>query len=305
MIAGFIPPTSGKILLHGNCVNELPPEKREIGMVFQNYALFPHLTVSENVGYGLRLRKWPRKKIASSVMEKLDLVGLADYADRHPAQLSGGQKQRVALARAMAIEPQILLMDEPLTALDKKIRDELRIQLRQFQQDLKITTVFVTHDQVEALTMSDWIVLLNEGRVEQASPPEKLYESPESLFAARFIGENNEFAVKRVAPDLVDFNGFKWRINPKQAIDSSVEDCLAFVRPEQLQFDLSGNNQTDGIVEFIVVEDSLVRYKIRSLVNRDVHIELARTRHSRGASPKIGDKVTVSFDDSAIKLLEF
>jgi ABC-type Fe3+/spermidine/putrescine transport system ATPase subunit len=189
IIAGLTQPTEGSLLLAGHDVTRLAPPYRDIGLVFQNYALFPHKTVAENVGFGLRMRKVPKPEIADRVRRMLGIVGLPGVEERYPHQLSGGQRQRVALARAIVIEPSILLLDEPLSNLDALLRKRMRLELREIQQRLGITTVFVTHDQDEAFEMSDRVALMNAGLVEQIGSPEELYDRPQSRFAAEFIGE--------------------------------------------------------------------------------------------------------------------
>ena len=191
MIAGFDFPDSGRIAIAGQPVEALPVEKREIGMVFQNYALFPNMSVFDNVAFGLSVRGVERGETAQRVGEALELVRLTGLDKRRPHQLSGGQKQRVALARALVTRPRVLLLDEPLSALDKALRLEMEIELRRIQRDVAITTIFVTHDQEEALTMSDRVGILNEGRLMQEGPPHEIYERPESAFVARFLGEAN------------------------------------------------------------------------------------------------------------------
>jgi spermidine/putrescine ABC transporter ATP-binding subunit len=193
LIAGFFPPTSGTIHLNGRDVNELPPFHRDTGMVFQDYALFPHMSVEENVAFGLRMRKAPRREVAGRVARALTLVKLEGLGARRPAQLSGGQQQRVALARAIVIEPSVLLLDEPLSNLDMKLREEMRIEISNIQKAVGITTVFVTHDQGEALVMSDRIAVMNGGRIEQVGPPVEIYERPATRFVAEFIGRTNFF----------------------------------------------------------------------------------------------------------------
>jgi putative spermidine/putrescine transport system ATP-binding protein len=190
-IAGFAQPEEGSVLLHGRDVTELAPNRRDIGMVFQGYALFPHLSVFDNVAYGLRMRKLPRAEIAQRVRRTLDLVKLADFADRRPKQLSGGQQQRVAIARALVIEPKVLLLDEPLSNLDAKLRHEMRLELRRLLKAAHVASIFVTHDQEEAIILSDRIVLMNDGRIEQEGTPQEMYERPRSLFAAAFLGQAN------------------------------------------------------------------------------------------------------------------
>ncbi len=191
LIAGFIEPTAGKIYLGGDDVTALPPQHREIGMVFQDYALFPHLTVFDNIGFGLKERGASKRKIEDRVHELLDLVLLPGIEDRYPAELSGGQAQRIAVARAVAYPPRVLLMDEPLGALDLKLRQTMQIELRRIQQELQITTVFVTHDQAEAMSMSDRIVIMNQGVIEQIGTAETIYNSPATKFIADFVGQIN------------------------------------------------------------------------------------------------------------------
>lgn len=191
MLAGFEQPSSGSIVVDGRDFANVSPSNRNIGVVFQDYALFPHMTVAENVGYALRARRIPRDQQVQKVNATLSLVKLDDYGHRRPSELSGGQRQRVALARALVFDPDLVLMDEPLSALDRQLRDHMQIELKRLHDKLGLTVVFVTHDQVEALTMSDRIVVLNDGLVEQVGTPEDLYHRSESFFVARFIGETN------------------------------------------------------------------------------------------------------------------
>jgi putative spermidine/putrescine transport system ATP-binding protein len=191
MIAGLLDPTEGDILIKGRRVNDVPIHKRNLGLVFQNYALFPHKTVAENVAFGLKYRSVPREEARRRVAEALSLVRLPQLADRYPKELSGGQQQRIALARAIVIEPDVLLLDEPLSALDANLREDMRVELKRIQDRIEVTTVFVTHDQSEALAMSDRIVVMSAGRVEQTGAPEEVYNTPESEFVARFLGASN------------------------------------------------------------------------------------------------------------------
>ncbi|TCR65317.1 ABC transporter ATP-binding protein [Bosea sp. BK604] len=190
-IAGFVSPSHGAIRLNGRDVTEVPPNKRNIGLVFQGYALFPHMSVFDNVAYGLRMRKVPAPEIRERVGRALALVKLERFAERKPRQLSGGQQQRVAIARALVIEPDVLLLDEPLSNLDAKLRHEMRVELRRLLKDMGIASIFVTHDQEEAIVLSDRVVLMNEGRIEQEGTPETMYNRPGSLFAAAFLGQAN------------------------------------------------------------------------------------------------------------------
>jgi putative spermidine/putrescine transport system ATP-binding protein/spermidine/putrescine transport system ATP-binding protein len=191
MIAGLLDPTSGKIAIKGREVNDIPIHKRNLGIVFQNYALFPHKTIAENVGFGLRYRNVPKDEAARRVQEALDLVQLPDVGDRYPSALSGGQQQRIALARAIVIEPDVLLLDEPLSALDANLREDMRVELKRIQHRIGVTSIFVTHDQAEALAMSDQIVVMSDGRVEQVGPPEAVYNAPATEFVANFLGASN------------------------------------------------------------------------------------------------------------------
>jgi putative spermidine/putrescine transport system ATP-binding protein len=191
MLAGFEAPTGGQILLEGKSLSHMPPHQRNIGMVFQNYALFPHMSVAENIGFPLSVRRVTAPDLATRVERALDMVQLAGFGDRRPAQLSGGQQQRVAVARALVFEPKLILMDEPLGALDKQLREQMQLELRRLHQRLAVTMVYVTHDQSEALTMSDRIAVFHRGRIHQLDTPREMYEYPKSAFVARFIGENN------------------------------------------------------------------------------------------------------------------
>lgn len=193
-VAGFIQPDAGQILINGRDYTRLPPNQRDIGLVFQSYALFPHLTVFNNVAFGLRMRRIPKGEVYSRVANALRMVGLEAFADRRPSQLSGGQQQRVALARATVIEPQVLLLDEPLSNLDAGLRVEMRQEIRRLQQQLGITTLYVTHDQVEAMSISDRVVVMNQGEIEQMGKPERIYAAPETVFVADFMGFDNHFS---------------------------------------------------------------------------------------------------------------
>src|SRR6185295_5492660 len=198
MIAGFEKPTAGTITVDGKDITYKPPNQRNVGMVFQSYALFPNMTVADNIGFGLKVRKRPKAAIAKKVAELIDLMSLGGRADRYPWQMSGGQQQRVALARALAIEPEVLLLDEPLSALDAKIRIVLRKEIRAIQRQLGITTVYVTHDQEEALSLSDRVVVMSDGRIEQIGTPFEIYNFPATAFVASFVGTLNAIEAKIV-----------------------------------------------------------------------------------------------------------
>lgn len=201
MLAGFEFPTGGEIRLDGKLLNKVPPHKRDIGMVFQNYALFPHMTVGQNVAYPLQVRKVDAATRVDKVKRALDMVQMGQFADRYPAQLSGGQQQRIALARALVFDPKLVLMDEPLGALDKQLRERMQIELKDLHQRLGVTFVYVTHDQSEALTMSDRVAVFEHGIIQQLAPVDQLYEQPDNQFVAGFIGDNNRFHGVVETPD--------------------------------------------------------------------------------------------------------
>src|SRR5712671_4327098 len=228
MIAGFEQPTAGTISIDGNDITNQPPNRRNIGMVFQSYALFPNMTVADNIGFGLRVRKQPKDKIRKRVDELLGLINLPDKGGRYPYQLSGGQQQRVALARALAIEPQVLLLDEPLSALDAKIRAQLRDQIRRIQLEVGITTLFVTHDQEEALAIADRVGVMRDGRLEQLAPPTEVYSRPATSFVAEFVGLSNRLSGE-VRGGEVTVRGVTLPLVERDVPDGQV---VALVRPE-------------------------------------------------------------------------
>ncbi|MEO6271098.1 MAG: ABC transporter ATP-binding protein [Lautropia sp.] len=237
MIAGFELPSRGDIFIRGKRVTGVPPHKRDIGMVFQNYALFPHLSVAQNVAFGLKMRGVGTAELQTRVRDALETVKLAGMEDRYPKQLSGGQQQRVALARAVVIRPAVLLLDEPLGALDKMLRESMQVELRQMQQRLGITTVFVTHDQEEALTMSDRVAVMRAGKIEQLGPPAELYERPNTAFVASFLGASNFLNgnVVEQAGDavIVDVSGYRFKV-PGATVRAGAPVRLV-VRPEKIR----------------------------------------------------------------------
>ncbi len=237
LIAGFDEPTSGVVEVSGRALNGVPPHKRNIGMVFQNYALFPHMSVADNIAFSLKQRKVPKAEITQRVGEALDVVELTGLERRRPAALSGGQRQRVALARAIVFRPQILLMDEPLAALDKRLREQLQIELKRIHAELGITFVFVTHDQEEALAMSDRIALVHSGRIEQLGSVEEIYERPVTSYAADFIGESNLFegpVVRGAGMARVHAPDAELSIPTHSTLGEATHGAL-LVRPEKLQ----------------------------------------------------------------------
>ena len=239
MLGGFEIPNSGRILLAGKDVTHLPPNKRNVNIVFQDYALFPHMNVARNIAFGLELKGLDSTAIHKRVMELLTLVQLQDYASRLPSELSGGQRQRVALMRALAPDPQVLLLDEPLSALDAKLRQQMQIELKAIQERTGKTFLFVTHDQEEALTMSDQIVVMNNGKVEQMGDPHTLYSRPQSVFVANFIGEANLLRAKVVGADAsstaLTWNGKQVGATPSAHRPKQGDPVFIVVRPEAIQ----------------------------------------------------------------------
>lgn len=277
MLAGFETATHGDILLDGTSINNIPPHKRGIGMVFQNYALFPHMTVAENLSFPLEVRKMGKSEREAKVKRALDMVQMGAFGGRRPAQLSGGQQQRIALARALVFEPELVLMDEPLGALDKQLREHMQFEITRLAHDLGITTVYVTHDQTEALTMSDRVAVFDDGRIQQLDPPDTLYEEPKNSFVAQFIGENNtlEGVVKEITGDkcLVQLDGGDL-IDAKPVNVSQVgERTRVSIRPERVEF--NKERLQDGahtlkaeVLEFIYMGD-IFRTRLRVAGNEE------------------------------------
>ena len=264
MLAGFETPTSGEIYLDGDPISNIPPNKRGIGMVFQNYALFPHMTVKENLMFPLEVRKLPTDDISKKVKNALEMVELQDFGNRMPLQLSGGQQQRVALARALVFEPRLVLMDEPLGALDKNLREQMQYEIKHIHEKIGITVVYVTHDQSEALTMSNRIAVFNDGKIQQISSPDVLYEKPTSAFVAQFIGENNQLKGKVESLDgnncvVVTETGEKihaLKVNVNNVGDKS----LISLRPERVAINSSEkfeNNFDAKVKELIYLGDHI------------------------------------------------
>jgi putative spermidine/putrescine transport system ATP-binding protein len=266
MIAGFERPDAGEIWFGDRMVNAVPPRKRGVGIVFQSYALFPTLTVAENIAFGLRVARWPEPRIRERVEEMVELTKLTGLERRYANQLSGGQQQRVALARALARRPEVLLLDEPLSALDAKIRLRLRAELRKIQQDLGITTVYVTHDQEEALSIADRIAVMRDGRIEQVGAPEEIYATPRTDFVADFIGITNLLACRVIsaADGVLEWEGEKLRARLNGV--SAGQTVTLSVRPEKLTLSAAGAdttlNRLEGVVEVITFLGPVVRVEV-------------------------------------------
>ena len=265
MIAGFEFPTDGEIYLDGNNINDLPPHKRDMSMVFQSYAIFPHLNVFENIAYGLKVKRFSRMEIEERVASVLELVALTGLENRAPNQLSGGQQQRVALARALVMEPKVLLMDEPLSNLDAKLREQMRSEIRRIQQVLGITSVYVTHDQVEAMTISDRIVVMNEGRIDQVGTPSDTYRHPRSRFVADFIGRAN--FIEGVVRSQLDGKVVIEMLGQRLTVDAAGDnyeintDVTVVVRPEMMELN-SASNHVDGTVRRASYLGDVVEYDV-------------------------------------------
>ncbi len=250
IIGGFLEPTSGDVFFEGKRINGLPPYKRNVNTVFQRYALFPHLNVYENIAFGLRVKKLPDKEVVKRVGEMLELVNLKGFEKRSVSRLSGGQQQRVAIARALVNRPKVLLLDEPLGALDLKLRKEMQTELRKIQQALELTFVYVTHDQEEALTMSDTVVVMNNGNIQQIGSPTDIYNEPVNAFVADFIGESN--IINGVMPEdcIAEFSGHRFECVDKGFAKNEKVDVV--IRPEDIKIVPPENAKLTGIVESVV-----------------------------------------------------
>ncbi len=302
MIAGFELPTSGTVVINGRDLTYTPPNKRNVGMVFQSYALFPNMTVAQNVGYGLKIARQPKAEITRRVEEMLSLIQMEGYADRYPYQLSGGQQQRVALARALAIRPQLLLLDEPLSALDAKIRLELRQEIRRIQRRLDITTIYVTHDQEEALSLSDRIVVMSHGVVEQIGTPAEIYNLPATEFVARFVGHINLLPVQLVDPvqGMVQLGEQVVRAGRIVGHVNGRSMQLA-VRPEEVNPGFApGENNLTGEVSSVTYLGSTVRISLQ-VAGHPFLLDVFNERKLQ--LPRLGEPYQVNFPTDACWLM--
>lgn len=258
IIGGFIEPTQGDVFFDGKRINDLPPYKRAVNTVFQRYALFPHLNVYENVAFGLKVKKLPEREVRTRVGEMLEMVGLRGYERRSVSQLSGGQQQRVAIARALVNNPRVLLLDEPLGALDLKLRKEMQTELKRYQQQMEITFIYVTHDQEEALTMSDRVIVMRDGEIQQVGTPQDIYNEPINAFVADFIGESNIIDGIMQCDYLVEFAGVKFDCVDKDFGEMQLVDVV--VRPEDIHVVAPGEGKLTGVVESVIFKG--VHYEI-------------------------------------------
>ena len=307
MLAGFETPTNGEIYLDGNPISNIPPHKRGIGMVFQNYALFPHMTVYENLAFPLKVRKFSKDEIDKKVEKALSMVSLSDFGSRMPAQLSGGQQQRVAVARALVFDPAVVLMDEPLGALDKNLRESMQYEIKHIHESIGVTVVYVTHDQSEALTMSNRIAVFNDGKVQQLSSPDKLYEEPVNSFVAEFIGENNTFQ-----GEVADISNDKCKIkldsgdeilaNPIR-VKSKGEKSIVSLRPERAIIDPEQkmDNKFKGKIEEVIYHGDHTRVRLNLLGNKEFILKVPNS--SARMDIKLGNEIKIgwnSFDARAL-----
>ena len=305
MIAGFETASAGRIVIDGEDVTDLGPARRKIGMVFQAYALFPNMSVAANVGFGLKIAGRPQAEIAARVREMLDLVKLSHLAARFPFQLSGGQQQRVALARALAVKPRVLLLDEPLSALDAKIRVSLREEILSVQRALGITTIFVTHDQEEALSMSDRVVVMNEGRIEQLGTPSQVYNSPRTRFVASFVGTLTLLPGRVIDPArgtlLVD--GQAIRVAKGLVASRAGDSVMLALRPESIRLGEPApeTNRMQAIVDNVSFLGSILRIRVRTGGHV---ISLDTFNQPHAAPPKAGEPVAISFSAEDIVVLD-
>lgn len=304
MIAGFDLPTKGVIKIGGEDVSALPPNKRDTATVFQSYGLFPHMNVADNVGYGLRIRKLPKPEIEERVRKALALTGLADYAERAPGRLSGGQQQRVALSRCLVVEPGVLLLDEPLSNLDALLREQMRIEIRRIQKSLGITAVYVTHDRVEAMSLSDRVIVMKSGRIRQIGSPSAIYERPDSVFVAGFVGKVAFFPV-----DVVGFEGDSCacairgktvKAGSRAPGVQAGSKAMLMARPESLRIGEPGK----GIVDGTVRQNVYLGSSMESFVATEYGELLVQIDDPAGQkiAPE-GNRISISFNEERVRVL--
>ena len=310
MLAGFETATNGEIRLEGRNINLVPPHKRGIGMVFQNYALFPHMTVGENLSFPLEVRGMGKDDRETKVKRALDMVQMGSFINRRPAQLSGGQQQRIALARALVFDPALVLMDEPLGALDKQLREHMQFEIKHLHESLGITVVYVTHDQGEALTMSDRVAVFNDGRIQQLAPPADLYERPDNSFVAQFIGENN-----KLSGVIEELSGDKAlvRLSTGELIDATPvnvtakgQQTLVSIRPERVEFKPemmpSGAHMIDATVLEMIYMGDILRARLRVAGQDDFVMKMRNTLGQTRLEP--GQQIKVGWHPADARALE-
>ncbi|PQO24085.1 spermidine/putrescine ABC transporter ATP-binding protein [Rhodobacteraceae bacterium WD3A24] len=309
MLAGFETATFGDILLGGKPINHIPPHKRGIGMVFQNYALFPHMTVGENLSFPLEVRSMGKSEREDKIRRALDMVQMGDFAGRRPAQLSGGQMQRIALARALVFEPELVLMDEPLGALDKNLRERMQFEIKHIHENLGVTVVYVTHDQTEALTMSDRIAVFDDGRIQQLATPDDLYERPENAFVAAFIGENNTLKgkVEKIEGDTCHValdDGSRVKALRVFVEGEGARTTLS-LRPERVRVDVkegAADTVLEGTVKERIYLGDHIRVRMDVAGNDEFVVKVPNTSGERHF--KLGEKVAVGWAKEDCRALD-
>ncbi len=305
MLAGFETATHGDILLGGDPINDIPPHKRGIGMVFQNYALFPHMTVGENLSFPLEVRSMGKSERDAKVKRALDMVQMGDFAGRRPSQLSGGQQQRIALARALVFDAELVLMDEPLGALDKQLREHMQYEIKHIHESLGITVVYVTHDQSEALTMSDRIAVFEDGRIQQLAPPEDLYERPENAFVAQFIGENNRLngTVKDLSGNVATVEVGDLTLNALAVNCGPVgSPTMLSIRPERVFVGDEGENKTTGLVKELIYLGDHIRCRMNVAGNDEFIVKVPNSSGHKHLS--VGETAPVSWQTEDCRALD-
>lgn len=311
MIGGFEEPTTGQIILSGQDVTDLPPQKRNVNMMFQDYALFPHMTVGQNIAYGLKMRGIGKLEARQKAEAALDLVSMPDKIDQMPHQMSGGQRQRVALARAIVREPKVLLLDEPLSALDANLREQMQIELKHIHDKLGITFIMVTHDQTEALVMSDRVIVMESGLIAQDGTPEDLYERPATPYVANFIGTTNllpgQITARNGVETLVDIGGQPLRTRYEKV--PAQDSVQVGIRPEKARFlsdnDVEENNTLSGRVVECIYHGNSLRTTVKLNDDKNFHVDaMLPMGMARAASPKPGDEVRIAVDPDNILMFE-
>ena len=306
MLAGFETATHGEILFDGKPINNIPPHKRGIGMVFQNYALFPHMTVGENLSFPLEVRKIDKKNREEKVKTALEMVQMSEFINRKPAQLSGGQQQRIALARSLVFDPDLVLMDEPLGALDKQLREHMQYEIKNLHKQLGVTVVYVTHDQSEALTMSDRVAVFNDGQIQQLSTPAGLYEKPENAFVAQFIGENNKLTGKIKS---IDNNEVTVRTTQNLEVKALKVNCgdvgsdtTLSIRPERIHLNSKYKNKVNALVKQLIYHGDHIRCLIELDKENEFIVKIPNSNIQNNL--QVGEKILLSWDSKDCHALD-